>query len=162
MSPSELWQAYLLINPTAGSQPEAWAFGAEADRLAGLVLAGQKTATSSAYDLYQLAGEDLPKEGGYDILLDGQGQAFAVLATRKVYVCPFDQVMEEHAYQEGEYEPLPGESADLESFKAASLLHWRQVHEDFFTVALMEAGLNFSEKMLVVCEEFELVYRPED
>lgn len=88
MSPSELWQAYLLINPTAGSQPEAWAFGAEADRLAGLVLAGQKTATSSAYDLYQLAGEELPKVGGYDILLDGQGQALAVLATRKVYVCP--------------------------------------------------------------------------
>lgn len=35
MSPSELWQVYLLINPTGGSQPEAWAFGAEADRLAG-------------------------------------------------------------------------------------------------------------------------------
>ena len=49
MSPSELWQAYLLINPTGGSQPEAWDFGAEADRLAGLGVAGQKTAARSAY-----------------------------------------------------------------------------------------------------------------
>ncbi|WP_408543605.1 ASCH domain-containing protein [Streptococcus suis] len=38
------------------------------------------------------------------------------------------------------------------------LIDWRQVHEELFTIWLAEAGLSFSEDMLVVCEDFELVY----
>ena len=37
MTPTQLWQEFLAINPQAGSEPEPWAFGAEADRLADLV-----------------------------------------------------------------------------------------------------------------------------
>ncbi|HEM5676390.1 TPA: ASCH domain-containing protein, partial [Streptococcus suis] len=42
--------------------------------------------------------------------------------------------------------------------KEKSLIHWRQVHEELFTIWLAEAGLTFTDDMLVVCEEFELVY----
>ncbi|HEP1787269.1 TPA: ASCH domain-containing protein [Streptococcus suis] len=154
MTPTQLWQEFLAINPQAGPEPEAWAFGAEADRLADLVARGIKTSTSSAHALYAVEGEEIPKAGGYDIILDGQGQAVCIIQTTKVYVTPFSRVTEEHAYKEGEFR----QEGDLSDIKAKSLIHWRQVHEELFTIWLAEAGLSFSEDMLVVCEEFELVY----
>lgn len=144
MTPTQLWQEYLVVNPQAGPEPEAWAFGAVPDELADLVARGIKTATSSAYPLYELEGEELPQAGGHDIILDSQGNAVCIIKTTKVYGTPFSQVSEEHAFKEGEGD--------------RSLSYWRQVHEDFFTTCLAEAGLTFSEDMLVVCEEFELVY----
>lgn len=144
MSPSELWQAYLAIHPQAGPEPEVWSFGVEADYLADLVVKGIKTATSSAHALYALAGEEVPTGGGYDILLDSKGHAVCILETTKVYTCPFDQVSPAHAYAEGEGD--------------RTLAYWRQVHERFFRLWLEEAGLSFSEDMLVVCEEFRVVY----
>lgn len=144
MTPTQLWQEYLAVNPQAGPEPEAWAFGAVPDELADLVARGIKTATSSAYALYDLEGEEIPQAAGYDIILDSQDNAVCIIKTTKVYVTPFSQVTEEHAKFEGEGD--------------RSLSYWRQVHEKFFTIWLAEAGLTFSEDMLVVCEEFELVY----
>lgn len=144
MIPTQLWQEYLTVNPQAGPEPEAWAFGAVPDELADLVARGIKTATSSAYPLYELEGEEIPQTGGYDIILDSQGNAVCIIKTTKVYVTPFSQVTEEHAWREGEGD--------------RSLSYWRQVHEELFTIWLEEVGLTFSEDMLVVCEEFELVY----
>lgn len=60
MNPEQLWQEYKKINPTIGDKIDAWSFGAEADQLADLVLQVQKTATSSAYELYRAYGEELP------------------------------------------------------------------------------------------------------
>ncbi|NQH33369.1 ASCH domain-containing protein [Streptococcus suis] len=144
MIPTQLWQEYLTVNPQAGPEPEAWAFGAVPDELADLVARGIKTATSSAYPLYELEGEEIPQTGGYDIILDSQGNSICIIETTKVYVTPFSQVTEEHAFKEGEGN--------------RSLSYWRQVHEELFTIWLEEAGQAFSEDMLVVCEEFELVY----
>ena len=110
--------------------------------------------TTSAHALYGVEGEDVPTAGGYDIILDGEGKAVCIIQTTKVYVTPFSQVTKEHAYKEGEFR----QGGDLSDIKAKSLIHWRQVHEDLFTIWLAEAGLSFSEDMLVVCEEFELVY----
>lgn len=144
MIPIQLWQEYLTVNSQACPEPEAWAFGALPDELADLVARGIKTATSSAYPLYELEGEEIPQTGGYDIILDSQGNSVCIIKTTKVYVTPFSQVTEEHAFKEGEGN--------------RSLSYWRQVHEELFTIWLEEAGLAFSEDMLVVCEEFELVY----
>ncbi len=144
MTPTQLWQDYLAVNTQAGPEPEAWAFGAVPDELADLVARGIKTATSSAYVLYELESEEIPQAGGYDIILDSQDNAVCIIKTTKVYVTPFSQVSEEHAWREGEGD--------------RSLSYWRQVHEKFFTIWLAEAGLTFSKDMLVVCEEFELVY----
>ncbi|MNL80589.1 ASCH domain protein [compost metagenome] len=35
--------------------------------------------------------------------------------------------------------------------------YWRDAHEKFFTIELSEAGLEYSEDMMLVCERFELV-----
>ena len=144
MTPQEMWNKYKQINPSIGDEIDAWAFGVEPDLLADLVLKGEKTATASAYDLYALEGESLPQEGTFDIILDSQNQAVCIVEITKVYVQPFNQVSAQHAYKEGEGDK--------------SLTYWRQVHEDFFTDCLGEAGLIFTPESKVVLEEFRKVY----
>ena len=124
---------------------DAWAFGADADKLAQLVLSGKKTATSSAYPIYELEGEELPKAEEYSVILDSKDEAVCIIKTTRVYIIPFNRVSEQHAYLEGEGD--------------RTLEYWRNVHRDFFTEELREVGLEFTEEMLVVCEEFEVVYK---
>ena len=146
MTPQTLWNQYKEINPLAGPEPEAWAFGAAPDLLAELVAKGVKTATTSAYDEYVHYEEELPKVGDLDMVLDGQGQAVAIIETIKVTVLPFRDVSADHAYKEGEGD--------------RSLTYWRQVHEELFTKWLAEIGLSFSPASRVVLEEFQVVYAP--
>lgn len=144
MTPQEMWNAYKKINPSIGDEIDAWAFGVEADLLADLVLRGEKIATASAYDLYALEDEPLPQEGTFDVILDSRNQAICIVEITKVSVQPFHQVSAEHAYKEGEGDK--------------SLAYWRQVHEEFFTEWLEEAGLTFTPDSKVVLEEFRKVY----
>lgn len=139
MTAEELWRKSGLT-----VQYESWSFGDAPDKLAALVKNGIKTATCSAYDLYQTEGEPIPKAGDYSVILDSKGEAICIVKTTKVYVTAFDQVSQEHAYKEGEGD--------------RSLEYWRKVHIDFLTREL--AGINkaFTKKTQVVCEEFELVY----
>ena len=146
MTPQTLWNQYKEINPLAGPEPEAWAFGAAPDLLAELVAKGVKTATASAYDEYVHYEEELPKVGDLDMVLDGQGQAVAIIETTKVTVIPFREVSADHAYKEGEGD--------------RSLAYWRQVHEELFTKWLADIGLTFSPESKVVLEEFHVVYAP--
>ena len=74
MTADALWQAFAAACPDAPATHEAWAFGAEPDALARLVLAGRKTTTASAYPLYALHGEPLPRAGACDVFLDGRGR----------------------------------------------------------------------------------------
>ena len=144
MTHQDLWAAYRAVNPDAGEEYEAWAYGDAPDRLAELTRTGVKTATSSAGIWYEAGDEPMPEPGEYSVILDSRDQAVCVTRTTKVYTVPFDQVTAEHAYKEGE--------GDL------SLAYWRQVHEHFFRAELAEAGLDFSPEMPVVCEEFEVVF----
>lgn len=148
MTHQQLWAAYKTVNPDAGEEYEAWAFGGDPDGLAQLTRTGGKTATSSAGPLYGLEGEPLPQAGEYSVILNSRDGAVCVIRTTRVYAVPFDQVSAEHARKEGEGD--------------RSLDGWRQVHEDFFRAELEEAGLEFSPEMPVVCEEFEVVFEPEE
>ena len=147
MTGKELWNIFIKQNdlPEITSDYDAWSFGSSADELAQLVVSGTKTATSSAYPLYDLKNEPLPKTDAYSVILDSKGNAVCVIKTTKVTVIPFDEITEEHAYQEGEGD--------------RSLTHWRGVHEKFFTKALNKVGLHFTSDMKVVCEEFSVVYK---
>ena len=124
---------------------DAGAFGDDADVLAQLVMSGKKTATSSAYPIYELEGEEIPKTGEYSVILNSKNEAVCIIRTTEVYVIPFNQVSEKHAYLEGEGD--------------RSLDYWINVHRNFFTEELKGTGLEFTEEMMVVCEEFEVVYR---
>ena len=139
MTAEELWRQAGLTG-----QYEAWSFDDASDKLAALVKSGVKTATCSAYDLYQPEDEAIPKAGDYSVILDSRGEAVCIVKTTKVYVTAFDQVSREHAYKEGEGD--------------RSLEYWRRVHRDFLTFELAQIHKTFSEHTPVVCEEFELVY----
>ena len=140
MTAEELWKRSGL----SGSY-EAWAFGEAADKLADLVVQGIKTATCSAYDLYQINNEPLPKEGDYSVILNSSGEAVCVVKTLKIYVTEFKNVSAEHAYKEGEGD--------------RSLEYWREVHVNFLTNELATINKTFDENTKVVCEEFEVVYK---
>ena len=138
MTAEELWERSGL----SGTY-EAWSFGEAPDKLAHLVEQGIKTATCSAYDLYEANHEPLPKAGDYSIILNSCGEAVCIIRTVKVYVTPFNKVSEEHAFKEGEGD--------------RSLEYWRMVHENFLTNELASLHQSFDENTKVVCEEFEVV-----
>ena len=140
MTPEELWERSGL----AGTY-EAWSFGEAPDKLADLVLQGIKTATCSAYDLYQINTEPLPQAGDYSVILNSSEEAVCIIKTIKVYVTEFKNVSEEQAFKEGEGD--------------RSLEYWRKVHESFLTNELASVHKEFDESTKVVCEEFEVVYK---
>lgn len=115
MKSDQMWQAYKILNQTIGDKIDAWAFGVEADYLAELVLMGQKTAISSAFDLYAVGNEPLPKENELRVILDSKENAICIIETTKVEVIPFKEVSEDHAYKEGEGD--------------RRLTYWRELHE---------------------------------
>lgn len=145
MSGKELWEEFIKKSKLSISDYDMWSFGVDADNLANLVAIGDKTATSSAYPLYELENEPLPTIGCYSIILDSKDNAVCIIQTKKVTVVPFNKVSEEHAYKEGEGDK--------------SLTFWKKVHEKFFTECLSQVGLRFTPAMKVVCEEFEVVYK---
>ena len=147
MTGKELWNIFIKQNdlPEIAPDYDAWSFGSAANELAHLVVTGVKTATSSAYPLYELKREPLPLSNVYSVILDSKGNAVCVIKTTKVEVVTFNEVTAEHAYKEGEGD--------------RSLARWREVHEKFFTKAMSKAGLNFTPDMKVVCEEFTVVYK---
>lgn len=144
MTGKELWESFITKNNLTDCEYEAWAFGMEAGLLAHLVEIGEKTATASAYPLYELENEPLPVVGAYSVILDSKDNAVCIIQTKTVTVVAFNEVTAEHAYKEGDGDK--------------SLAFWREVHEAFFTECLNEAGLKFTHDMKVVCEEFEVVY----
>ena len=139
MTAEEMWKQSGLAG-----EYDAWAFGEAADKLAALVKAGIKTATCSAYDLYEVEGEDLPQPGETSVILDSADEAVCIIRTTRVYVVPFDEVTAEHAFREGEGD--------------RSLAYWREVHESFLKEELSSIGRSFDGSTRVVCEEFEVVY----
>lgn len=92
--------------------------------MAELVLKGIKTGTASAYPLYEIKNEKLPKAGDYSVILDSKNEAVCVIQTTEVYVVLFKEVSEEHAVKEGEGD--------------GSLEYWRNVHIEFFTKCMSE------------------------
>lgn len=143
MTPDEMWQLYVKKTGCNASY-DAWMFGDSPDALAQLVLSGQKTGTSSAFPLYEIDDEPLPKVGDFSVVLDSCDNAVCIIRTTNVYITQFDQVTDMHAYLEGEGD--------------RTLSYWRAVHKKVFQQWIGEAGLHFSEDMLVVCEEFVRVF----
>lgn len=149
MTENELWSVFTTENPIYKNRKyEAWCFGGgeeSANLLAKLVYDNIKTATTSAFDLYEIENISLPQIGDLNIILDSNNNAICITQTKNVYVCSYSEVSKEHAFMEGE--------GDL------SIDYWRRVHKDFFTAEMSEINKLFDEEMLVVCEEFYVIYR---
>ena len=92
MTGKDLWEAFITNNNLANCEYDAWAFGVDADLLSHLVAIGEKTATASAYPLYELENEPLPKTGEYSVILDSNDNAVCIIQTQKVTVFPVDEL----------------------------------------------------------------------
>lgn len=141
------WSSFLQKEQLNLPLPNAWMFGngeqKMGDDLGDLVVKGIKTATCSAYFLYEENNEPLPQVGQYDIVLDGRNQPFAIIRNVSVKVRKMSEVNHEFSRLEGE--------GDL------SHEYWYKAHQKFFTEILAEKGEVFSPEMSLVCEIFEVV-----
>lgn len=120
-----------------GSTPEM------SDLLLGLVLAGEKTITSTSPWLYDQDLQAAPVVGDYWVVMDGAGKPAAVLRTTEVTTMPMDQVTEDHSRHEG---------PTVRPIEA-----WRKVHWNFFTRVLAPLGKVPTADMPVTLEYFEIV-----
>lgn len=146
----ELWNKYINENPEEKNKEyDSWHFANDeknANELAELVIAGEKTATASGLCFYEFENEDLPKVGSLSIILDWDNNERCIIKITKVYTEYFNKVTENHAYKEGEGDK--------------TLAYWRKVHKEFFAEGLKSYGnKDFDEDMMVVCEEFEVVWK---
>ncbi|MDF1617662.1 ASCH domain-containing protein [Petrocella sp. FN5] len=150
-SVNKMWQNYLdsiddsnnLDNRTYTS----WFFcnnEESAHNLAELVKKGIKRGTASLFCLYEIEQEALPTEDCYSIVTDFHGVAQCIIRTKKITILPFKEVDDNLAAIEGEGDQ--------------SLKYWQTVHRQFFTEELATFDRVFTEDLLVVFEEFDLVY----
>jgi uncharacterized protein YhfF len=116
---------------------------ASTDEGAALILAGIKTATSSAH--WEYPDDRIPFPGALSVLFDGQQRARAIVETERVEVMPFGSVDKNfaHAYGEGD----------------RTLAWWRSEIGAWYRDAAARHGENFSTETLLICEWFKVVCR---
>jgi uncharacterized protein YhfF len=122
---------------------EQFGFECHADELAQLIIDGKKTATCSAYALYEKENQPLPTVDMYTIVLSSRNEPVAIIKTTEVQLVKMNEVPKELALAEGE--------GDL------TYEYWWDGHKKHFTIELAEFGMEFSEDMLLVFERFEVV-----
>lgn len=146
MNPDELFNKAKSLKkiPKNSVLQSTFQFGVLPDKLADLVLKNIKTATTSAYELYE-DGDQLPKKGAFDIILDSNDKAICIIQNDDVEIINYVDVSEKHAYAEGEGD--------------RSLSYWRTVHDVFFENEFKNVGKVFNPNTAkVVLETFHVVY----
>lgn len=113
------------------------------NELLDLVLKGQKRATASSYSSYKIEGIPLPKKGDLSIVTNFQGVPKCVIQTKEVSIIPFKEITYDICKREGEDDTLES---------------WQKGHIKFFTEEGKLLGYEFCRNMLVVFEDFEVVY----
>lgn len=98
MTPQECWSKYKRIHPDVGDDIDTWQFGAKPDLLADLVVKGIKTATASAYDLYDIDNDPIPQVGSCDVILNSQDETICIVQFKQVTFLPFKDGSADHAY----------------------------------------------------------------
>lgn len=143
----EYWYRFIRKNPEyKNCSYEVWNFCYGEylpNKLIGLVKEGQKTATSSALELYE-EDEKKPETGDISILTYGNQIPGCIIRTEETRVKSFKDITAEEARMEGE--------GDL------SLKYWRDAHRHFFKLEYEEMGKKFNEDIPVIFERFKVIY----
>lgn len=113
---------------------------------ARLVSVGKKRATCSVKEAYRIEGEELPKVGQHQIVLDWKKNPVCIVKITNVDFCPFGLVSREFAESEGEGD--------------GTFEWWYKAHNDFFTQDCKLAyDIDFNDSTELVLVSFELVYK---
>jgi uncharacterized protein YhfF len=115
-------------------------------RLAGLVAAGQKRGTTHMRLEFEHRSIPVREAGHCWIVTGAGGNPSCVVRITSVAIVPYEDVGLEFAASEGE--------GDL------SLEYWHSEHRSYFRNQCAKWGYDWREDTPVVCESFEVVYRP--
>jgi uncharacterized protein YhfF len=120
------------------------------DKLVAAILRGEKTSTSGLLIEYEYYGEELPKAGERELLVDSDERGVAVIETTAVRRLRLSEVDLEHAMDEGE---------DFET-----VAQWRAEHEKFWHSEKMRAVLRapdfaVDDETIVIAQRFHVVER---
>jgi uncharacterized protein YhfF len=121
-----------------------WSFGDNEElcnHVLAETLAGRNQATASLQWDYE---GRLPQAGDVSIVTDWSGAPRAVLVTRRVEIC--------------RYEDVDADFARAEGYVRNPLDAWREVHWAYFSRRCAELGRAASLDMPIVCERFEVAY----
>ena len=132
-----------------------WGFGDPGplrDELTALALSGAKTTTASLLADFEMEGEELPKEGQRDVLVDSAGRPVAVVETISCRVCRLADVDDQHAIDEGEG------YADATEFRVAHEGYWNS-YIDLVRAHLGDPTFVLGDDTPVVLERFRIVER---
>lgn len=117
----------------------------EAERFAKLILNKKKQTSSGLYIWYKEANIGLPKIGTKLIVTNLNGEARAIIETKKVDTIPFNQITKDYA------------ELDMGT-NIKPLEKWKKAHWKFFANTLDENGQKVTDEVLVVCEWFETIW----
>ena len=118
------------------------------DRLVTAILAGEKTTTSCLYLELEIDGEEVPRVGQHEVVVDSDGRPVAVIEMTEIRVLPLGEVDQQHALDEGE--------------GFTGIEDWRRDHEEFwhsaqYREALGQPEFTVDDATLVVAQRFRLV-----
>lgn len=144
----QFWNGFLKGTGRDPATPYYEAFHFElterlANELLGLVLSGEKKATASSLKSFEIEGSPLPKPGDLSIVTDYHGNPRCVIETTAVTLIPFKDMTYDICKREGE-------DNTLES--------WRRGHQRFYEEEGKTLGYTFTEALLIVFEDFEMIY----
>lgn len=140
--------------PFAGVPRGEYAFpGPLRDRLVAAILDGTKTSTSSLREEYVRDGEELPRVGALEVVVDSDDEPVCVTRVSGIEMLRLADVTDDHARAEGE--------------GYVDATDWRTGHETFWTSAeyvesLGDPPLTIDDDTEVVCTRFEVVERLQD
>jgi uncharacterized protein YhfF len=146
-----LWFSFVADNieeHSHTSMPDSFYLGINkehADTCAMLITASLKTASSGALASYLHYQVPVPAEGDLAIITNWAGEAQCIIRTTEVDIVPFNEISEDYAVKEGEGDQ--------------SLAYWKKTHWEFFSNDLAAFGELPEEDMMVICEEFEVIYQ---
>jgi len=116
-----------------------------ANHLASLVVQGEKQATASLLWSYEADSEPLPEVGQLSVITNWKGEPQCIVEVTEVEIKPYNEVSAEFAFIEGEGDK--------------SLEYWRKVHWEFFSKECEEIGKQPTKEMLVILEQFTVVWK---
>ena len=142
------WNNFITENPLYSNRKyTAWHFCNDkesANNLANLVKEGIKKGTSSLEKSYTFDTEPIPREKDISIIINWDKEPKCIIKTIKINKYKFKDVPEKFALIEGEGD--------------RSINYWKKIHLDFFTKEADGYGFKFNDELVVICEEFRVIY----
>ncbi|MCD1418485.1 ASCH domain-containing protein [Vibrio vulnificus] len=124
-----------------------------ANLCAELILRGEKRASCSLDYWYSEKGEPMYSEKGEPMPVVGHLQV--VTNWDGIPIC----IIEMTSVTKQKYNEVTPEFAALEGEGDKTLAWWREAHWNFFSRECVELGISPSEDMLLVLEQFKVVYK---